>query len=87
MKGRGDDPAWSWHENQIAFFESYGLPLATSLADTNVLEEEDASKLIRNVRENNVRWMIQGRAVVEQLIINWDVKQPKRCSAPNIYRP
>lgn len=84
MKGRGNDPAFGWHENQIAFFESYVLPLATSLAETKVLEEEDARQLVRNVQENNVRWMIEGRSVVQRYTLNWDASQPKRRSAPEI---
>ena len=63
MKGRGDDPAFAWQENQISFFESYALPLATSLVETKVMEEDDARQLVRNVQENNVRWMIEGRNV------------------------
>lgn len=82
MKGRGDDPMFGWHENQIAFFESYALPLARCLAETKVLEEEDAIKLVRNVQENNVRWMIEGRNVVQKIGVNWDAKQPKRRSVP-----
>ena len=85
MKGRGDDPAYGWHENQIAFFESVALPLASCLADTAVLEEEDSRRLVRNVQENNVRWMIEGRNVVQKLIKDWEATQPKRRSAPNIY--
>jgi hypothetical protein len=85
MKGRGDDPTFGWHENQIAFFESYALPLANCVADTRVLEEKDARELIRNVKDNNVRWMIEGRNVVQKLAKDWDLKLRKRTSAPNIY--
>jgi len=86
VQGRGDDPAQAWHENQIAFFESYALPLASCLADTKVLEEEDVRQLTRNVQENNVRWMIEGRNVVQKLVQKWDARQPRRrSSAPSIY--
>ena len=49
------------------------------------MEEDDSKKLVRNVQENNVRWMIEGRKHVQKLIRDWDAKQPKRRSAPNIY--
>jgi len=54
------------------------------LAETKVFDEEDAAKLIRNVQENNVRWMIEGRSIVKKLIVDWNETQPKRRSAPAI---
>mmetsp|Transcript_8010 Transcript_8010/g.9233 ORF Transcript_8010/g.9233 Transcript_8010/m.9233 type:complete len:741 (+) Transcript_8010:50-2272(+) len=78
VTGRGDDPSPTWHENQIAFFESYSLPLAFRLVETEVLEEEMCKELIQNVKENNVRWMIEGRLELDKLIKEWNQRQPKR---------
>lgn len=55
-----------------------------NLAETTVLEDDESRKLVRNVQDNNVRWMIEGRKNVEKVIRDWDAKQPKRRSAPSI---
>ena len=55
-----------WYKNQIAFFERYVLPLAHSLAEIEVLEKEDARKLVSNVEQNILRWMVEGKNVVQK---------------------
>lgn len=72
IKGHGPDPQHEWHDNQIAFFESYTLPLACRLVDTHVFELEAAGQFVDGVRQNNIRWMIEGTQVVERMIKDWD---------------
>jgi hypothetical protein len=70
--GRGPNPVVEWHENQIAFFESYTMPLACRVAETGVLELDHANLLVNGVRQNNIRWMIEGRLVLEKMKKEFD---------------
>lgn len=73
--GRGNDPVADWHENQIAFFESYTMPLACRLVETGIFEFHEVQELVNGVRQNNIRWMIEGRLVLERMIREWDMLQ------------
>jgi len=74
--GRGVNPVIGWHENQIAFFESYTMPLACRLVDTGVFEAEAVRDFVNGVRQNNIRWMIEGQRVVRNMIQEWDTENP-----------
>lgn len=71
--GRGNDPVTEWHENQIAFFESYTMPLACRLVETGVFEFHEVQELVNGVRQNNIRWMIEGRLVFDRMIREWEM--------------
>lgn len=73
----GPNPQNEWHGNQIAFFESYTLPLACRLVDTHVFELEAAGQFVNGVRQNNIRWMIEGNNIVESMIQDWDKRHAK----------
>jgi len=73
--GRGEDPITEWHENQIGFFESYTMPLACRLAETGVFGFEEVQMLVNGVRQNNTRWMIEGRSVLNKMVMEWENKQ------------
>jgi hypothetical protein len=70
--GRGVNPLLEWRENQIAFFESYTLPLARRLMESRVLELSDAEKLVKAVQKNIMRWTIEGKSEVEKMRRDWD---------------
>ena len=72
VEGRGEDPITEWHENQIAFFESYTMPLACKLVETGVFEFEASQELVNGVRQNNIRWMIEGMDVIEKMVMEWE---------------
>ncbi len=74
--GRGVNPVIGWHENQIAFFESYTMPLACRLVDTGVFEAEAVRDFVNGVRQNNIRWMIEGQRVIRNMIQEWDTENP-----------
>ena len=76
--GRGPNPVVEWHENQIAFFESYTMPLACRVAETGVLELDHANLLVNGVRQNNIRWMIEGRLVLEKMKKEFDELADKK---------
>jgi hypothetical protein len=69
--GRGEDPITDWHENQIGFFESYTMPLACRLAETGVLGFGEVQMLVNGVRQNNLRWMIEGKDVLIKMVKEW----------------
>ena len=77
--GRGEDPITEWHENQLGFFESYTMPLACRLAETGVFGFEEVQMLVNGVRQNNTRWMIEGRSVLNKMVKEWSNKQGKLC--------
>ncbi len=68
MDGRGEDPITEWHTNQIAFFEGYTMPLACRLVETGIFEYATAQELINGVRQNNIRWMIEGQEVIVKMV-------------------
>jgi len=68
---RGEDPITDWHENQIGFFESYTMPLACRLAETGVFGFGEVQMLVNEVRQNNTRWMIEGRTVLTKMVKDW----------------
>jgi len=72
VDGRGVDPIKDWHENQIAFFESYTMPLACRLAETGIFEYASAQEFVNGVRQNNIRWMIEGMQVIEEMVFEWE---------------
>jgi len=69
--GRGVNPILQWRENQIAFFESYTLPLARRLVESKVLESSDGEKIIKAVQNNILRWTIEGKSEVEKMRRDW----------------
>jgi hypothetical protein len=77
--GRGEDPITEWHENQLGFFESYTMPLACRLAETGVFGFEEVQMLVNGVRQNNTRWIIEGRSVLNKMVKEWSNKQGKLC--------
>jgi hypothetical protein len=72
INGHGPDPEHDWHENQIAFFESYTMPLACRLVDTSVFELEVVEQFVNGVRQNNIRWMVEGMDMVTSMVQKWN---------------
>ena len=69
---RGVNPILQWRENQIAFFESYTLPLAKRLMECGVLEPCDGEMLVKSVQQNIMRWTIEGASEVRKMVLEWD---------------
>jgi len=82
VEGRGPNPEIGWHENQIAFFESYTMPLACHLVETGIFEFDVASGFVNGVRQNNIRWMIDGTKVIENMVKEWEEIQAREKSKP-----
>ncbi len=57
---QGVDIFKGWHENQIAFHESYTMTLAYRLAETRMFEHASAQEFMNGIRQNDIRWMIEG---------------------------
>jgi hypothetical protein len=72
INDHGPDPEHDWHENQIAFFESYTMPLACRLVDTSVFELEAVEQFVNGVRQNNIRWMVEGVDIVSSMVKAWN---------------
>ena len=60
-----------WHGHQIGFFESYVLPLVSSLADINVLGEDVVTEMKFHVLENHIRWKIEGTKFADKMAHPW----------------
>ena len=67
-EGRGPHPKPSWYENQIAFLESYILPLAHRLEDTGVWGDVIGPVFARLVEANRDQWLIDGKKVTDDVI-------------------
>lgn len=72
INDHGPDPEHDWHENQIAFFESYTMPLACRLVDTSVFELEAVEQFVNGVRQNNIGWMVEGVDIVSSMVKEWN---------------
>lgn len=81
-EGRGENPVIGWHENQVAFFESYTMPLACRLVETGVFETEAVRDFVNGVRQNNIRWMIEGTSVIQNMIREWEEENPEFLAEP-----
>jgi len=65
---RGDDPAPGWFNNQIAFIESYTLPLTHRLAETGVFDDNDGKMFIQCVEQNRERWLSEGSRITHEMV-------------------
>lgn len=72
INGHGPDPEHDWYENQIAFFESYTMPLACRLVDTSVFELETVEQFVNGVRQNNIRWLVEGMDAMSSMVKEWN---------------
>lgn len=53
------------------------MPLACRLVETGVFDIDAASGFVNGVRQNNIRWMIDGTKVIENMIKEWEEIQAK----------
>jgi hypothetical protein len=79
MQGRGPDPKGGWFENQIAFLESYLLPLARRLEDMGIYGPVVGPVFARLVETNRDRWLVEGMAVTEAIIAKGTEEYPADC--------
>jgi len=54
------------------------MPLACRLVETEVFEMEAVQALVNGVRQNNIRWMIEGMEVVAKMVKEWEQKEIKK---------
>lgn len=76
-EGRGENPEFGWHENQMSFFESYSMPLVCRLVETRVFEMDVIGSLINGVRRNYIRWMIDGKETTENMVRDWNEEEKR----------
>jgi len=74
VQGRGVDPQRGWLKGQIAFIDSYALPLAKRLAESGVFGDGtgDAAGFAACVEDNRSRWLREGQFITDGLIDDWD---------------
>ena len=51
------------------------MPLACRLAETGIFEYASAQEFVNGVRQNNIRWMIEGMQVIEEMVFEWETFQ------------
>jgi 3'5'-cyclic nucleotide phosphodiesterase len=66
--GRGPHPRPNWYENQIAFLESYNLPLAHRLEDMGIFGPLVGPVFARLVVANRDQWIVDGQQVTDDII-------------------
>ena len=59
------------------------MPLACRLVETGVFEAEAVGDFVNGVRQNNIRWMIEGQIVVRDMIQEWEAENPDFLAQPN----
>lgn len=67
-EGRGPHPKPNWYENQIAFLESYILPLGQRLEDLGIFGPLIGPVFARLVESNRDQWMVDGEKVTADII-------------------
>lgn len=73
---RGIDAKPRWFENQIGFLESYLLPLARKLEDTNVFGDLTGAMFPKIVESNRDKWLTDGYDVAQETIAEGQKKFP-----------
>ena len=66
--GRGPHPRPNWYENQIAFLESYNLPLAHRLEDMGIFGPLIGPVFARLCEGNRDQWLVDGQKVTDDII-------------------
>lgn len=67
-EGRGPDPSPGWYGNQIAFLESYLLPLAQRIEDMGIFGPLIGPVFARLVESNRDQWLENGQKVTEETL-------------------
>jgi hypothetical protein len=63
--GRSDeDPKLSWYSNQLVFFDSYMIPLATRIAECGLFGIT-GEEYYRNAKRNRQEWEMKGEELVK----------------------
>lgn len=68
LEGKGDDPAPSWFQGQISFFDGYIIPLAKKLQQSGAFAAS-GEMFLNCVLENRRRWVTEGEAVTRDFIL------------------
>jgi hypothetical protein len=68
LEGRADkDPAETWYQGELGFFDYYIIPLALKLKDCGVFGVSGDEYMVYAVR-NRKEWENQGRELVEEMV-------------------
>ena len=67
-EGRGPDPSEGWYNNQIAFLESYLLPLAQRMEDCGIFGPVVGPAFAQIVEANRDEWLERGQEVTKETI-------------------
>lgn len=60
------------------------MPLACRLVETKVFEFAAAQELVNGVRQNNIRWMIEGMEVCKRMVREWEAHELSKEETNNI---
>ena len=76
-KGRADkNPADSWYEEEIDFFDSYVIPLSKKLRDCGVFGPTSDENLTY-AQNNRSMWVKDGVSIVKEMLKNAESLLPK----------
>jgi len=64
--GSNNDPADSWYENEIGFFDHYVLPLAHKLKECGVFGVS-SDEYLNYAKQNRAEWKSKGEQVVKEM--------------------
>ena len=68
---RGFDPRAGWFDNQITFFDSYGMLLAKQLMEVGIIGPK-SGRFAANIQNLRRRWLAEGRQSTEQMLKKWE---------------
>jgi hypothetical protein len=62
------DPSETWYHDEIEFFDSYSLPIATKLKECGVLGAARSEDYLQYAEENRRQWVATGRDIVARYV-------------------
>jgi len=75
--GRSDkNPATSWYEGELGFFDNYIIPLATKLRECEVFGVS-CDEFLNFAKENRNEWAVKGKDIVSQMLQDAENKVEK----------
>jgi hypothetical protein len=68
---RGFDPQAGWFDNQITFFDSYGMLLAKQLMEVGIIGPK-SGRFASNIQNLRRRWLVEGRGSTAEMLQAWE---------------
>ena len=64
-RGLGQDPAKTWYEDELRFFDNHVIPLAQKLDECGIFGAS-SYECLKYALENRIKWEVTGKEVVDE---------------------